>query len=340
MPGEYRKRELIDDVLVVTHVVDNQHDGWRVDNYLRKLYKHYSRARIQRFIEEGRIAMHGKKLKPSTTIRPGDRVHLSTKMSPAQEPEVNLQYKVLFEDEHLLVVDKPGNLPVHPAGRFFFNTLLMALRQDRQDWTATGNDFYLVHRLDRETSGVIVLGKTSEAASKLWHQFSKRNTEKRYYAVVHGHCTEKTFSVEADLGSDKSSAIRLKMAAFPKGQGEMEALTHFEVLLASENFTLLDCKLETGRQHQIRVHIAHAGHPIVGDKLYGGDETIFLDHIGTKAIDPMRRQTLLLDRHALHSRYLRFYHDLAGRWIEVESSLPSDIQKLLDSDRMKEAPSS
>ena len=314
---------------MVTHVVDDSHDGWRADQYLGELYRRYSRNQLQNLIADGRISMTGKRLKPSRVLHPGDKVHLSTLKSPAEEPDVDMNYKILFEDEHLLVVDKPGNLPVHPAGKFYFHTLQLALRQDRKEWCDQGNDFYLVHRLDRETSGIILLAKSSEAAGALWQQFSKRTAEKRYAAVVVGHCAEERFTVDADMGSDHTSDIRLKMAAFPKGTGEMEALTHFKVLRRGRGVDLVECDLKTGRQHQIRVHLAYAGHPIVGDKLYGGDETIFLRHISGQALTADDQASLTLNRHALHSKYLRFYHELADRWIEVESPIPHDLEALL-----------
>ena len=330
MPGEYRKTELINGVVVTTHVVDDSHDGWRADNYLRTQYKYFSRNRLQNLIDDGRIVMPNKRLKAATTLHSGDLIRVITEET--SEPCVDAKYKIIYEDAYLIVIDKPGNLPVHPAGKFLFNTLLMALRKDRVEWLTKGHDFFLIHRLDRETSGVILLAKTREMAGMLVKEFRERRTDKRYWAVTSGHCKEESFSVDADIGSAKNSPIRLKMAAFPKGQGELASLTHFKVLRRGNGVDLVDCKLMTGRQHQIRVNLAYAGVPIVGDKLYGKhaeDGEIFLNHIYGQDLSGEQRCQLVLERHALHSRYLKFFHSPLNKWVEVESPLPKDMEHLL-----------
>jgi 23S rRNA pseudouridine1911/1915/1917 synthase len=335
MPGEFRRRELVDDKFIVTYTIDDFHDGWRADQFLKTRYRVFSRNKLQEQIADGKIELvrsfediASQRLKPSTTLRVGDRVRVFSPRLP--EPPVELSYKILYEDEHALVIDKPGNLPVHPAGKFLFNTLLMVLRQERADWCAKGYDFHMIHRLDRETSGVILIAKGAVAASKLILPFRNRTVEKRYAAIVEGSPSDDKFSVDADLGSAPGSDIRLKMAAFPKGTGPLEALTHFKVLERRKRGALIDCQLVTGRQHQIRVHLAHAGHPIIGDKLYGANDRLFLDFIGTRKLTDDARAALGgIERHALHSRYLRFYHELAGKWIEVESPLPADMEGLL-----------
>lgn len=322
MPGEFRTRELIGDQYVVTHTIDDSHDGWRADQYLQTQYKSFSRNKLQNLIAEGRVVMDSKRVKPSTTLRMGDRIKvISEKM---EEPEVDIDYGILYEDKYILVIDKPANLPVHPAGKFLFNTLLMHLRKER------GHNFNLIHRLDRETSGVLLLAKDGETAGHLVRQFRERQTSKSYWAVCLGHPEEDRFSVDADIGSAVNSYIRLKMQAFPKGTGEMDALTHFEVLKrASSGLSLVNCDLMTGRQHQIRVHLHYAGFPVVGDKLYGADDSIFIDHIARKPLSEEAKRKLVISRHALHSRYLKFYHDRIGKWVEVESPLPQDMKDLI-----------
>lgn len=338
MPGEYRTRELIDDLLVVTHLIDDSHDGWRADQFLKTQYKHFSRNKLHGLIDEGRICIvresigvtQEARIKPSSTVRTGDKLKVSTRRTVLEEPKVDLNYSVLYEDDYILVVNKPGNLPVHPAGKFLFNTLLMQLRRERADWLAKGHDFFLIHRLDRETSGVLLMAKTSEMAGHLVKQFRERKTEKRYYAVVLGHCRESKFTVDADIGSAPNSHIRLKMAAFPKGTGEMDALTHFEVVRQGRNVDLVDCDLKTGRQHQIRVHLSHYGNPVVGDKLYGTNDQIFLDHINRRPLSDEAIAQLKMPRQALHSRYLKFFHTPLGKWMEIEAPLPKDMQALLE----------
>lgn len=337
MPGEFRKREIIDDFFVVSYTIDDSHDGARADRFLKEQYFRKSRAELQRAIDAGRIVIEGKRLKASTTLRAGDVLKVFTPRN-VSEPEVDIDYKVLYEDDDLLVVDKPGNLPVHPAGRFLFNTLVMALRRDRADWVAPDEerDFYLVHRLDRETSGAIVVGKRKSITADLIQQFFERETEKRYYAVARGEILDDAFSAHNDIGPARGSAVRLKMQAYPEGTCEREpesgiqsACTRFKALKRVRALTLLDCRLETGRQHQIRVHLAHYGHPVLGDKLYGGREDLFLRYIEGGVFTDEMREVFGFERHALHSRYLRFRHPRTGRWIETESALPEDMAALL-----------
>lgn len=344
MPGEFRRRELIDNTFVVTHVVDDHHDGWRADRYLKRQYRSKSRNQLQNAIEEGRITLslrlgmpEGYRFKPSTVLKSGDEVKVFTPKI-TEEPAVDLEYKVLYEDEYLMVVDKPGNLPIHPAGRFLFNTLLTHLRTERAAWLDGGDrNFFLIHRLDRETSGAVVIAKRRHVAAALIRQFFDRKTEKRYWAVARGHCASASFTVDADIGPGVGSEIRLKMGPYPAGtwrekpeSGIQSASTHFEVARRGRGVDLIDCRLETGRQHQIRVHLAYKGHPVVGDKLYGGHEHLFLKYITEGRMTDEMRAVLGFHRHALHSRYLRFHHPELGRWIEVESPLPKDMEGLLE----------
>lgn len=337
MPGNFRKRTLTDTHYVVTYIVDDSNDGVRADLFLKKHYRRKSRNVLQKSIDNGSIKLEGKTLKASRKLLAGDILQVYTPRA-TEEPVVDLDYKILFEDDHLLVIDKPGNLPVHPAGRFLFNTLVMALREDYSDWVNAdeGRDFFLIHRLDRETSGVILVAKSKEVASNLIGQFFDRTTTKKYYAVARGEILDDTFSMHNDIGPAENSEIRLKMGAFPEGthlqrpdSGIMSALTHFKVLKRVNGMTLLECELETGRQHQIRVHLAHYGNPVVGDKLYGGRDDLFLKFIEGREFTDEMDEVFTLERHALHSRYLKFIHPVTNKEIEIESELPDDLRSLL-----------
>lgn len=340
MPGEFRKREVIGDKFVVTYTIDDSHDGFRADAFLKSLYTRQSRAQLQKAIDEGRVSSltPTRRLKASTTLRAGDQIQVFTPKHDG-EPIVDTRYKILFEDEHLIVVDKPGNLPVHPAGRFLFNTLVMAMRNDRPECVAPDEerDFYLIHRLDRETSGVIVLAKRRPIAKALIEQFFERQTEKHYWAVAQGEILDDEFEVVNDIGPAQGSEVRLKMQTFPQGtyltkpdSGIQSAHTIFTVKKRANGKTLLSCELKTGRQHQIRVHLAHVGHPVVGDKLYGGREDLFLKYVESGSVmnDEML-DTLEIERHALHSRSLKFQHPVSGEWMEIESELPADMAELI-----------
>lgn len=353
MPGELRKREIIGDKVIITFLVDDAHDGFRADRFLKNQYKRKSRAELQKAIDLGSITIKGKRLKASTVLRPGDELTVITPKRES-EPEVDTTYKVLFEDEYLIVVDKPGNIPVHPAGRFIFNTLVMAMRRNHPDWLSLNNedssldrDFYLIHRLDRETSGVIILAKQKHIAKAMIAQFFDRKPEKRYFAVAKGDVPEDEFVVDADIGPASGSEIRLKMAAYPKGTGEqlnfeaqeededalpskvVNACTKFKVLARKNGNTLLDCHLLTGRQHQIRVHLAHKGYPVVGDELYGSRPDLFLQYIEDNGFTDEMMEAFGIKRHALHSRYLKFVHPVTGELMEIESPLPEDMGALL-----------
>lgn len=331
MPGEFRKRELIDDVLVVSHLVDDENHGARADQFLQKHYKHFSRNQLQKLIASGRILIldRSARLKPATKLLAGQVIQVQTKQNILVEPKVNFDYKILFEDDAVLVVDKPGNLPVHPAGKFLFHTLLMNLRQERADWVKQGNDFYLIHRIDRETSGVLLLAKTQAAAGILVKQFRERATAKKYLAICHGTVKQDRFTVEAEIGPATNSAIRLKMAAYPQGSGHLAAHTSFKVLKRTSKVSLLECELFTGRQHQIRVHLDYVGHAIVGDKLYGQEEQVFLNYIQDRE-NLTKMGVATLPRHALHSCSLQFEHPISAKTLTIESALPNDMQNLMN----------
>ena len=281
-------KTLTGNTYLVKYSVGHQQAGARLDRFLMARYKKRSREQLRKAIESGAITITKEgskhqmpgKMKPSLVLQKGDVVNvLSTRN---KEPEVNFNYKILFEDDAILVLNKPPNLPVHPAGRFFFNTLLVHLKT--HGFTKESNsekDFYLVHRIDKETSGVLLLAKTREACNHLTTQFRNRETDKYYLAIVRGIPKLDQFDVDASIGKIKGSPIGLKMYAIPEDQGGLSALTHFEKVESRNNYTLLACFPRTGRQHQIRVHADHAGLPLVGDKLYGMSEEnclVLLDH--------------------------------------------------------------
>ncbi len=344
--NEFRSRILTHDKVIVTYKIDEPHDGMRADQFLKKQYKTKSRNELQKAIDDGSISIKGKKLKASTVVHCGDEITVTT-LRDEFEPSVDTNYKVLFEDEHFIVVDKPGNLPVHPAGRFVFNTLVMALRKDRRDWVTpqlrgdeNEKDFYLIHRLDRETSGVIILAKSKEMARFMINEFFDRKTVKKYYAIAQGEIKEDQFMVDADIGPARG-IVRLQMNTYPKGThlkdpDIYDACTKFTVLKRENGFTLLDCELFTGRQHQIRVHLKHIGHPVVGDKLYGGREDLFLEFIENGKFTEEMKSTFELERHALHSRMLEFYHPIQKKKITIESDLPADMRTLISHTNLKE----
>lgn len=336
--GEYRTRELFDDRFIITHTVDPSHAGLRADHFLKRCLRSKSRAFIQKAIERGSIALKPRavgespQFKPSTILRLGDEITI-TLLRDRTEPEVDFGYNVIFEDEFIMVIDKPGNLPVHPAGRFFFNTLLTRLRHDRAEdlKQIEDHDFFLPHRIDRETSGLMVIAKKSSIARMMVAKFFDHEVEKRYFAIVNGRVKEDTFTVRAHITNDMQSNVRLKMTTCPDHEGA-HAVTHFKKIRHGKRFDLLDVRMETGRQHQIRVHLSSVGLPLVGDKLYGGHDKLFLDYLYDERFSEMMQKILISPRHALHACYLAFQHPITKKMMTFESPLPPDLEALLQKD--------
>ncbi len=322
---------------LVTWTVEPGEAGMRLDLFLKEKYRRLSREYLQKSIKDGAVKLNERISKPGQVLRVSDRIHVLSTKGP--EPEVDFSYKILYEDEAILVVDKPGNLPVHPTGRYFFHTLLTQLRVENGNEVDQKKEFYLVHRIDRETSGLLVIAKTKEAAAGLVTQFEKRETEKTYLAIVKGELAQREdFEVDIPLARDPHSEIKLKMGVVEMGaEGEplyvpksqiLPARTGFSVVERLRGHTILLCKPHSGRQHQIRVHLHHLGHPIAGDKLYGTDDQFFLRSLQAPA--PMEVMPgLTLSRHALHAHRLGFRHPISGKRLDFQSELPPELESFV-----------
>jgi 23S rRNA pseudouridine1911/1915/1917 synthase len=346
------QRYLHTDHLIVTHRVGSNQHGIRLDQFLKTHYKSRSREQLKEAIQNGLISIHRNqgprsqmgRLKPSSQLVGEDVVKVL--IQRRAEPPVNFNYRVLHEDETLLILDKPAPLPVHPAGRYFFHTLLTHLRT--RGFTLNlpeEGEFFLVHRIDKETSGVLILAKSREVCAGLTEQFRKRTTQKRYIALIHGHLAESPLEVSSPLGKDRHSEIRLKMAHVPLQEGGLSSSTEFKELARYDSFSLIECFPKTGRQHQIRVHLAEIGHPIVGDKLYSIPEKEALrfyepvsknsaqddeQNLAPRDIPPALAEKLLMPRHALHASKVRFQHPLTSETVEFESPLPEDFLSFME----------
>jgi len=374
--GEVTK-SLIGNQYLVKYSVGHTQAGIRLDRFLMARYRKRSREQLKKAIDSGAITISregGKhlnlgRIKPSIPLQIGDVVHVLSRR--AKEPEVNFNYQLLFEDDSILVINKPPNLPVHPAGRFFFNTLIVHLKtKGFTNDTESTNDFYLVHRIDKETSGVLLLAKTKEACNNLTAQFRNRETDKYYLAIARGTPAQDQFDVEAPLGKNPESPIGLKMYERPESMGGLSAHTHFEKIETRGDYTLLACFPRTGRQHQIRVHADIAGLPLLGDKLYGMSEKdclVMLDHHRDLRLEEMSAadeesvsdelspeelelveegedtadkpvnlryqqivNSLIIPRHALHAAGLRFKHPATGADMVFESGLPDDLREFFE----------
>ncbi len=301
---------------IISSAVPAGTDQQRLDLYLSSRFNYMSRTSWQREIAEGRVVVNGLAVfVPGRKIKPGDMITYIA--SEYEEPEIDPRYRIIFEDEHFIAVNKSGNLPVHPSGVFFRNTLVMLLEKD------LGAKFFPVHRLDRETSGAILFGKSSEAASMMQKNFG--SFAKSYRAVVRGVPENAEFTVDVPIGQARVSAIRKKREAYA-GAPE-QSCTRFSVLSASVNSAFLEAVPVTGRMHQIRVHLKYAGCPIIGDKLYGEDETVYLDYVEHGLTESVIERAGF-SRCALHSYGIGFVHPFTGRDIKIHALLPGDMEKL------------
>jgi 23S rRNA pseudouridine1911/1915/1917 synthase len=307
-------------------------DGQRLDVFLRDQLKRTSRTRTQWIIRVSAYSEDGRRLKPNDRVRSEQQVFLWR--APWDEDPVPTDITVLYEDDHLLAVDKPANLPVHPSARYHKNTLIKLLHAQRP-----GEFLSLGHRLDRETSGVLLVSKTPECDRALKRQLELRdNVDKTYTAITWGVPDDGSGATEMRIARgmelDRANAFRVKMR-LSEGPDALSAATRFEVLGvararggdgdAERVYACVRCELETGRQHQIRVHLSFAlGTPIVGDKLYGPDEELFARGVDG-ALTAADVALLELPRHALHASRLRLAHPVTGHALEITAPLPADL---------------
>ena len=305
------------DLITIRFTVQPAHDGWRLDRFIKARISRLSRTRIQKMIRS-QAELGGPAVRPSSRVRAGQEVTL---LRPApEEPDVPLTYDVLYSDEALLAIAKPAGLPVHATARFHRHTLTAVLRQRFPE----GEVPQLAHRLDRETSGVMLLGRNRQAGSGLKESFRRRRVHKRYLALVHGRPDDR-WTVDLPLGPDVPSGIRVKMGVVKDG---LPALTRFETLERRGAFSLVDASPETGRQHQIRAHLGACGFPVVGDKLYG-EEPCLLEYLETGMTDSLLDR-LLLPRQALHAAGITFPHPVTGEETNIECALPEDLVEFWD----------
>jgi 23S rRNA pseudouridine1911/1915/1917 synthase len=307
-------------VVRVQFVVEPNYAGWRLDRYLQEKIRRLSRERVQRLIAQRLESGDGRVLKPSTRVAPGLTFALLKEAEP--EPDAPLDFSVVHDDGALVVVDKPAGLPVHPTARYAAHTFTAAAR-DR----FPGRKIDPAHRLDRETSGLLACGGAPDWTRRLKRSFADARVEKTYLALALGAPAADRFEVDAPLGLTGLSAVRVRMHVHAGG---LPSRTVFEVLgrRAAPDGTrvaLLACRPRTGRQHQIRAHLLHAGLPMVGDKIYGPDELIF-DRFTRKEMTDHDRAALRLPRHALHAWRLALPHPRTGDRVELESPLPGDLR--------------
>lgn len=314
-------------------VCDPKQSLIRLDKFLFDRLANTSRNRIQVAAKAGNVLVNGKPAKPSQKVKPGDEISIVLPY-PQREVEItpeDIPLEVLYEDEHILVINKQAGLVVHPGHGNWTGTLVNALLFHFGKLPSTpGAEIPrpgLVHRLDKDTSGVMVVGKTEEALTHLARQFFDRTSDRRYNALIWGDLNEEEGVIEGHIG--RSVKDRTVQFVYPEGDQGKPALTRWRVLERFRYITLVECKLETGRTHQIRVHMQWTGHPLFNDAAYGGDR-VLKGTTFTKYRQFVENCFKVLPRQALHARTLDIDHPITGKRMHFESPLPADMQAVLE----------
>jgi len=313
------------------YVVDPGQSMLRIDKYLSARIENVSRTRVQTAAQAGNILVNENPVKPSYRVKPLDVIQILLP-NPPREIELipqDLPINIVYEDDDVIVVDKQAGMVVHPAYGNYSGTLMNALMFHFMDLPLfqTGEQRPgLVHRIDKNTSGLLVVAKNEYAHNKLARQFFNRTTGRRYLALVWGTPDPEEGTVTGNVG--RNIRDRRIMQVFPDGSQGKHAVTHYKIIEPLGYVSLIECRLETGRTHQIRVHMAWKGHPLFNDSEYGGDR-ILKGTTFTKYQQYVRNCFALLPRQALHAQTLSFDHPVSGKRLSFESPLPADMTAVL-----------
>ncbi|SNZ09413.1 ribosomal large subunit pseudouridine synthase D [Terribacillus aidingensis] len=292
------------------HTVAAEQAGLRIDKLLSDIQEDVSRSQAQSWIKEDLVTVNGTTVKNKYTVQEGDEIAWS--IPEPEEMEIkaeNIPLEIVYEDADIAVVNKPRGMVVHPSNGHQSGTMVHALLYHLKDLSGINGTFRpgIVHRIDKDTSGLLVVAKHDKAHQKLTDMLKDHDIERKYRAIVHGVIDHEYGTIEAPIGRDPND--RQKMAVVENGK---PAVTHFEVLERFEGFTYIECKLETGRTHQIRVHMQYISYPLAGDPKYGP------------------RRTLDIGGQALHAAVLGLHHPITGEWMRFEAPVPEVFQAELD----------
>jgi len=323
-----------DDELFEHHriVADAKQGPVRIDKFLMDRLPNVTRTKIQNGIHDGFVKVNEKAIKPNYKVHPNDEIIIAFPEPPRDTDVVpeNIPLNIVFEDEHLLVVNKAAGMVVHPAYQNWTGTLVNALTYHFQNLPEMpGNDGRpgLVHRIDKDTSGLLVIAKSERAMVSLAKQFYDHSIERTYQALVWGVPNPTQGTINVNVG--RSLKDRRVTAAFPEGDFGRTAITHYKVLKDFRYVSLIECRLETGRTHQIRAHMKFIGHPIFNDATYGGNEalkgTIFSKY--KQFVDNCFK---VIPRQALHAKTLGFIHPVTNKFMEFDSELPTDFKEVME----------
>ncbi len=314
-------------------VVDEGHKPLRVDKYMSEKMQHSSRNRIQQAADAGFVYVNDKPVKSNYKVRPRDVITLMLdrpKHDNTIEAE-NIPLNVVYEDEDLMVINKPAGLVVHPGVGNFHGTLINAIAwhlRNLPSFDANDPEVGLVHRIDKDTSGLLLIAKTPDAKTRLGLQFFNKTTHRSYTALVWGNFTEGEGTIEGNIARDPKDRLRMKVFSPESGIGK-PAVTHYRVIERFGYVTLVECILETGRTHQIRAHMKQAGHPLFGDERYGGTEILRGNRSSTYRAF-IHNCFKICPRQALHARTLGFVHPKSGKQMDFTSELPEEMNLLIE----------
>lgn len=315
-------------------IVDKGQEPYRIDKWVQMHMEGSTRNKVQQGIEAGFLTVNGKTVKSNYKIKPGDEIVLMSLVNPEHTvlKEEPIPLNIVYEDEALMVINKPANMVVHPGVGNFSGTLLNGVAFYLRQQNPNVNEeslprFGLVHRIDKNTTGLIVLAKTGEAAAHLAKQFFNHTVSRKYTALVWGNMEEEEGTINAHIARHKQH--RKMFDAYPEGETGKHAITHYKVLERFNYVTLVECQLETGRTHQIRVHMKHIGHTLFNDFEYGGDK-ILKGTIYAKYKQFVDNCFEVCPRCALHATTLGFIHPVTGKEIFFETELPQDMKLVIE----------
>lgn len=322
-----------DDELFEHHriVADPGQSLIRIDKFLMDRLPNVTRTKIQDGIHDGFVKVNEKTVKPNYKVHPNDVITIALPEPPRDtdiQPE-NIPLNIVYEDDHLMVINKAAGMVVHPAYQNWTGTLVNALTYHFQQLpTMPGNDGRpgLVHRIDKDTSGLLVIAKTELAMTSLAKQFFDHSIERTYYALVWGIPDPPSGTINVNVG--RSLKDRRVTAAFPAGDYGRTAITHYQLLRDLRYVSLVQCNLETGRTHQIRAHMKYLGHPLFNDEMYGGNEVV-KGTVFSKYKQFVENCFKIIPRQALHAKTLGFIHPATGQFMQFDSPLPSDFEEVM-----------
>lgn len=300
----------------IFNIEDATHHLQRIDKILPEFNSEWSRSQLQEWIKEGLIEVNGKAVKSNYKLKLGDRIEITEKeVVEADIQAENLNLDIYYEDDDVAIVYKPKGMVVHPSPGHYSGTLVNGLMYQIKNLSGINSEIRpgIVHRIDKDTSGLLMVAKNDVAHRSLVEQLMAKTVKRKYIALVHGHIPHEFGTIDAPIGRNKND--RQSMAVVDDGK---EAVTHFNVIETFKNYTLVECELETGRTHQIRVHMKYIGYPLVGDPKYGP------------------KKTLEIGGQALHAGLIGFEHPKTGEYIERFAPLPAEFEAVIEQVRKED----